>query len=250
MKEANRTTAAQPRPWHSPAALCRMDDTATASLRGGAQPGRLIAPCFACLCVGSALFGCAFGLWRGPGQALLSAVKMPLLMLLVTAFTAAVSTQLAQVLGARLTLRQTLASMLLAFAIASLILGALAPVTAFFAWQAPPPGTPGDMAAYRALLLLNTAAVGVAGVLGNLKLYRLLATLLGSRALAARVLAAWIGVAGLTGFELSWVLSPFLSRPDLAVPLVNPIAFRVNVFEYLVRVGTGRPLPAMNGGDQ
>lgn len=226
-----------------PAALCRLDDDVLLGLRDRRRGGLLLLSCLLSLLVGSALFGAAFGGWRSWEQSLLSAAKMPLLMLAVTGFSTIVNTLMAQALGARLSFRQTLGSMLLAFAIASLILASLAPVTAFFAWQAAAPGTRGDMAAYRSLLLLNTAAVGIAGILGNLGLFRLLATLLASRALAARVLAAWIAVAGLTGFELSWVLSPFLSRPDMPVPIINRIAFRMNVFEYLWRAGSGMPLP-------
>lgn len=225
----------------SPAALCRLDDEVLLGLREGGRAGRrVMLTCAVALLAGSAMFGAAFGGWRSWEQALLSAGKMPLLMVSVTAFSAVVNTLMAQALGARLSFRQTLGSMLLAFAIASVLLGALAPVTAFFAWQAPSPGAPGDMNAYRTLLVLNTAVVGAAGIAGNLQLYRLLGALTASRHKALRVLVAWMLVGGLAGCELSWVLSPFLARPDVPVPVLNPNAFKSNFFEYLFHSAAGR----------
>jgi hypothetical protein len=222
-----------------PAALCRLDDEVLRDLQSG-RGARVLLSSLVTLVAGSALFGAAFGFWRSGGQALLSAVKMPLLMLAVTGFSAVVNTLMAQALGARLSFLQTLRSMLLAFAIASAFLAACAPVTAFFAWQAAAPGTPGDLTAYRALLVMNTVVVGVAGVIGNVGLLRVLETLTGARRLAGRVLLAWILVGGLAGCELSWVISPFLARPDLPVPVMNPNAFRRNFFEYLFNTAAGR----------
>jgi hypothetical protein len=172
-------------------------------------------------------------------QALYSAVKMPLLILAVTGFSAVINTLLAQVLGARLSFRQVLVCELVGFAITSVLLAALCPLTFFFALQAPPAYSPAAMTSYRTLLLLNTSVVGLCGILGNVQLFRLLAALTGSPRLAGRVLAAWILVAGLTGCELSWLFSPFLARPDIPIPFTNPLAFSSNFFEYVYHAAFG-----------
>ncbi len=226
-----------------PAALCRLDGPMIADISEGSHGGRLLCACLVNLTLGSAVFGAVFGGWRSWQQGLLCAVKMPILMLAVTGFSAVVNTLMAQALGARISFRQTLTAMVLAFAVCSVVLAACAPITAFFAWQSPAPGQYGDRAAYRALLVLNTTVVGLAGVVGNIRLFRVLVVLAGARRKATRVLMAWLLMGGLTGCELSWVLSPFLARPDTPVPVLNPNAFRSNFFEYLFNTAAGRALP-------
>jgi len=44
---------------------------------------------------------------------------------------------------------------------------------------------------------------------------------------------------GFVGCELSWILSPFLAKPGISVPFINPDAFRSNFFEYLWRTAMG-----------
>jgi hypothetical protein len=168
-----------------------------------------------------------------------SGIKMPLLMFATILASAVANTCLAQVLGAKLSFRQVLNAMTLAFAVASLMLGALSPVIWFLASQAPPVGSAGDDIAYRQILLINSSWVGVCGLAGNASLHRLLRQVTGSVRVATRVLTAWLLVAGLAGSELAWLISPFLARPDIAVPLLNPNAFSANIFEYALRALTG-----------
>jgi hypothetical protein len=96
------------------------------------------------------------------------------------------------------------------------------------------------MPACRVLLVMHTGVVGLCGIMGNTRLYRLLNALTGSPRLSIRVLVSWILVSGLVGCELSWVLSPFLGRPDVEVPFFNPNAFTSNFFEYLWMMASGR----------
>ena len=146
-----------------------------------------------------------------------------------------INIMLAQVLGSGLTSRQVWLCILTSLAIACTLLAALSPVLLFFELQLPSPDSPGAMSIYQAVLLVNTAAVGIAGIIGNIRLYRLLRAMTKSTAVAARVLTSWILVTGLTGCELSWVLSPFLAKPGIPIPLINPDAFNGNFFEYCFR---------------
>ena len=219
----------------NPAALCRPDGELILAARGGHVTGGVALAAALAIVVGAALYGFTFGVWRGPLQGLYSAVKMPLLILSVTAGSIAINTMLAQVLGSGLSFRQVSLCILLSLAITAILLGALSPVLLFFALQCPPPGTPGDQSAYRGLLLAHTSVVGLCGIVAHLRLYQLLKTLVGSTAVSLRVLTAWIIVSGLVGCELSWVLSPFLAKPDVPVPFINPDAFSGNFFEYVWR---------------
>jgi len=217
----------------SPAAVCRLD----AAVRSAALARR--APAAAWLGLGlplaaaAAAHGASFGLWRSPVQAACAALKMPALLLGVAAVSGLANTLLAQSLGARLSLAQTLFGMLLGFAIAAVLLAAVSPVFYFLAVTLPGPATPAAMTSYRLLLTLHTLAVGLAGTAGVSRLYRLLEMLTGQARTARRVLLAWLTVCALAGSELAWVVSPFLNRPGAPDMFINPQAFTMNMYEYL-----------------
>jgi hypothetical protein len=223
----------------SPAAFCRLDAHLVDAIAAGRDLPKTIAASLAMIAGGASVFGAAFGCWRAQEQGLYSAVKMPLLILAVTAFSAVINALLAQVLGARLSFRQVFVCGLAGFAITSVLLGAVSPITLLFALQAPPAYGADAMTSYRVLLIMNTAAVGLCGLLGYIQLFRLLDRLTGSAPLAGRVLLAWILVTGLVGSELSWLFSPFLARPDIPIPFFNPLAFSSNFFEYVFHAAFG-----------
>ncbi|MBT7058724.1 MAG: hypothetical protein HN976_26750 [Lentisphaerae bacterium] len=195
---------------------------------------------------GAALYGGAFGVWRSPAQMAFSMVKMPLMVLAVTVTTGLLSGMFAQVLGSGLSFSQVGMCILFGFSIMSILLGAVAPVAAFLSTQAVPPSAPAAVAHYRVLLCSHTAMVGVAGLTGYWRLYRLLVALTGDPAVARRVLVSWIAAAALAGTQLSWLLSPFLCRPDVSVTFFNTLAFESNFFEYLWAAACGH-LPDQGG---
>ena len=227
------------RRWIGPAALCRMDALIADAFARDAL-GPLAASAAVLLLGGAALYGFVFGLWRSPWQGALSAAKLPLVLFATVALSGCVNGMLAQTLGSGLSFRRTLVCILLGLAVSAVLLAAVSPVALFFVLQLAPPGAPGDLTVYRALLPLHTAAIGACGVAGCIRLYRLLLAVAPNPAAAGRTLASWILVSGLVGCEVSWVASPFLARPDLPVPLLNPGAFQGNFFEYLWRTTHGR----------
>jgi len=229
---------------YGPAALCRMDRSLVRMMAHDVNCMRLAVPACTTILAGSILYGAAFGAWRAPAQALYSAAKMPVLIFSATLVSSLINIMLAQAMGSGLSSRQVWLCILTSLAIACALLGAISPVLFFFATQVPPPEAPNAAAVYRALLLANTATVALAGVAGNVRLYQLLKALTGPGKVALRVLLTWIVVSGLVGCELSWVLSPFLAKPGIAIPLINPDAFNGNFFEYLLRAL--RELPGGN----
>src|SRR5689334_3032341 len=63
--------------------------------------------------VGSALFGAAMGWWRAPLQALYTALKLPLVILLTTLGNALLNAMFAPLLGVNLNFRQSLLAVLM-----------------------------------------------------------------------------------------------------------------------------------------
>ena len=93
---------------------------------------------FAAIIAGSGLYGAAMGLWRDPLQAWFTAIKFPLVMLLTTLGNALLNGMLAPLLGLNIGFRQSFIAVLMSFAIAALILGALSPLLIFLVWNTPP----------------------------------------------------------------------------------------------------------------
>jgi hypothetical protein len=139
---------------------------------------------------------------------------------------------LAPLLGLNLPFRRSLSAVLMSFAVTSAIFGAFSPLVAFLLWNAPLVGTNSTgLPAYNFILLLQVALVAFAGTAGNLRLFQLLARAGGSRAVARRVLCAWLAGNFLLGSQLSWILRPFVGSPNLPVEFLRRDAFHGNFYE-------------------
>ena len=185
----------------------------------------------AVIVVGAGLYGAAMGWWRDPQQALFVAIKFPLIILLTTMGNALINGMLAPLLGLNIPFRQSFSAVVMSFAITSAILGAFSPLIAFMVWNVPPLSGGVSAAHYSAILLAHVGVIAFAGVTGNARLFQLLATFGRSRAVAARVLFAWLAVNLLLGSQLSWNLRPFIGSPDLPVEFFRQNAFQGNFFE-------------------
>ncbi len=213
-------------------------------LRGETQPIRgwmeqwsaaRLALCLAVVVAGTGAFGAALGSWRAPEQALFCAIKLPLILLLTSLGNGLLNAMLAPLLGLNIAPRQTLLAVLLSFTIAAAILGAFSPVLWFLIWNLPPlTADPRQVAdAHRLLLLSETLMIAFAGIMANARLVRLLRELSGSRAIAAKVLCAWLAGNLFLGSQLAWILRPFVGSPHLAVEFLRPDAFKGNFFDSL-----------------
>jgi hypothetical protein len=202
-----------------------------------AADGGSLARHVAVIVVGAGLFGAAMGAWRSPDQALFTAVKFPLIVLLTTLGNALLNGMLAPLLGLNLRLRESLRAVALGFTVAALILGALAPLLLFLVWNAPPleiaqrTGSP----VYQVILLASVLAIAVGGIVGVSRLYGSLRRLGGNAPVAGRVLFAWLAGNLLLGAQLSWNLRPFIGSPHLPVQFLRPNAFDGNFYEAVLR---------------
>jgi len=213
-------------------------------LRGEARPIRgwmeqwsaaRLALCLAVIVAGTAAFGGALGLWRAPEQALYTAIKLPLILLLTALGNGLLNAMLAPLLGLNIGLRQSLLAVLLSFTIAAAILGAFSPLLWFLIWNVPPlvPGAQQSVTTHSLILVTETAMIAFAGIVANVRLVQLLRELSGSCSVARKVLFAWLAGNLLLGSQLAWILRPFVGSPMLPLQFLRPDSFKGNFFEIL-----------------
>lgn len=207
----------------------------TASLHGWMRQGEpsLVLICLAVVVAGSGLYGAVIGSWWAPLQSLYVAIKLPLLILLTTLGNGLLNGMLAPLLGVKLGFRQSLTAVLVSFAIASAILGALSPVALFLVWN-----TPALSAATRIwspeycfLQLMLVLFIAYAGVIGNVRLRPLLAQWGNGRGAARKVLFAWLAGNLFLGSQICWVLRPFIWDQSGRVQFIGPNSFQGSFFE-------------------
>jgi hypothetical protein len=189
----------------------------------------------AVIVVGTGLFGATIGCWRAPTQALYTAVKLPLIILLTTLGNVLVNGMLAPLLGLNLSFRQSALAILMSFAIAAAILGAFSPLMFFLVWNVPPltAAGPPDWTAYQLIQVTQAAVIAFAGIAANMRLAQLLRRLSGSRTVARKVLFAWLAVNLFLGSQLTWILRPFIGSPSLPLQFFRPNPFESNFYETI-----------------
>jgi len=186
---------------------------------------------------GAGLYGAAMGYWRSPVQAGYNVVKFPLVILTTTLGNALINGMLAPLLGLNLGFRQSLMLVLMSFTIAAAILGSFAPVVFFIVWNTPSLSgqTQVPLAAYNFVQLTHVVMIAFAGVAANVRLFRLLHSLSGSRRVARKILFAWLAGNLFLGSQLCWILRPFIGSPALPIEFFRPNAFQGNFYETVFR---------------
>ena len=179
------------------------------------RESQLIGFCVLAIIVGSGTYGAAMGTWSAPMQALYAGIKLPLVILLTTAGNGLLNGMLAPLLGLNATFRQSLLVVLMTFAIASMILGALSPIALFVVWNTPPltAGTHAASPEYGFLQLTLAVFVAYAGITGNVRLLPMLGQWTANIGVARRVLFAWLAGNLFLGSQICWVLRPFIWDP-------------------------------------
>ena len=173
---------------------------------------RLVWFCLLAIVAGAGAYGAVVGCWWSPLQAFYVAIKLPLLILLTSLGNGLLNAMLAPLLGLNISFRQSLTAVLVSFAYAALVLGALSPVALFVVWNTPPPSVAARLSGseHALLQLALVAFIAFAGVVGNVRLLPLLRQMGGSRAVARKVLSAWLAGNLFLGSQICWVLRPFI----------------------------------------
>ena len=187
----------------------------------------------AIICAGTAMFGVAVGSWRDPLQALYTAIKFPLIVLLTTLGNGVLNGMLAPLLGTNISFRQSLLAIFMSFTIAAAVLGAFSPLIYYLIWNTPPLSVGGKSSttAHSFILVTVVAAIAFAGLAANVRLFQLLRQLSGSRGSARRTLVAWLAGNLFLGSQVSWILRPFVGSPSLPIEFLRDDKFRGNFFE-------------------
>ena len=191
--------------------------------------------CVLAVIVGAGLYGFTIGFWRAPEMGLYVAIKLPLLIFLVLLVNGLINGMFASLLGSGLSFRQTVTMSLASFTTAALILGALSPITFFMVLNAPGADSPGAVRWHQNFLLTHTALIAYAGIVGNLKAYRMLAAFIGDLSAARRTLLAWLAVNLFVGAQLSYNLRPFFGNPTFDVRFLRAHPFDGSFYEVVAR---------------
>lgn len=189
--------------------------------------------------VGAGLYGASMGWWRAPQQALYTAIKFPLIILLTAIGNAMLNAMLAPLLGLNIPFRQSFLSILMSCTISGAILGSFAPIMAFLIWNSPPlsPDRWTSEGPYTFILFTFVVVIAFAGVTANFRLLQLLRHLAGNRrTVAFRVLFAWLVGNLFFGGQLSWILRPFIGSPGLPVQFLRHDALKGNFYETIFHV--------------
>ncbi len=184
---------------------------------------------------GSGVYGLTLGIWRAPLQSLYTAIKFPLLIFLTCAGNAVVNGMLAQLLGSRLSFRQTSLAILMSFAMAATILAGLSPITLFIWYNAPALGSKTAIAGHSIMLLAHVLAIAFAGVIANRRLLNVLRHISGREMTARAVLFSWLAGNLFLGAQLAWNLRPFIGSPGLGVQFLRDDPLRGNFYEAVWR---------------
>ncbi|MEM7166746.1 MAG: hypothetical protein AAF581_14865 [Planctomycetota bacterium] len=168
-------------------------------------------------------------------QALYAAIKFPMLILLTTAGNALINWLLAHLLDTGLSFRDTVGAILHGFALTAVVLAALAPVELFFASQLANPQSVDALRAHRALLVWNTFAIGLAGLLGLRHGIQALGRRIPSRKLALGISCGWLAGNITLGSQLAWNLRPFFATPSTDVAFLRPNPFDGSFFESFLK---------------
>ncbi|HEU4412274.1 MAG TPA: hypothetical protein VFS43_43935 [Polyangiaceae bacterium] len=161
----------------------------------------LVRALVASVLVGAGVFGAVVGAFRGGAQVAYCAVKVPLALLATLVVCTPAFVAIARATGTRMGARDVVALTLGACARFSLVLACLAPVV----WLLE------DWCGYHRMVLLSFAACAVAGLAAGALLFRGLLRRPGSGRIAG---LAFVAVFGLVGAQTSWLLRPYVVRPQ------------------------------------
>lgn len=192
---------------------------------------RWIWTCLAVFFVCCAVYGATFGLWRSETQALATAAKFPLVVLLTCAGNTLLNGSLALAMGSGMSFRQSGVAILMSFTIMGIILAAFAPLMVFLFWNVPAFESPEALVGKNITLLAHVVLIAFAGVVGNRRLWQLLHHFTGAGSRANLVLLTWLAGNLLLGSQISWILRPWIGRPGTEVHFFSPHPLQGNFFD-------------------
>jgi len=205
------------------------DNTLRSLLRGAALSEQQIVRY---VLLGGACYGALMGSFGGFGgslsgwQMLMSAVKVPALLLITFALCLPAFFVINALVGVAEDFVQARRALLLSQATVSLVLASLAPFTLLFY---------ASSSHYQAAILFNALMFAIASITAQVLLRRLYAPLIARDPRHASLLRLWLGLFSFTAVQLAYVLRPFVGDPLQPVSIFRSGAWD-NAYVVLVHM--------------
>lgn len=163
------------------------------------------------------IYGLCMGSYAGrPGQMMVSAVKVPLLLGVTTALTLPPLLVVGTLLGLASQMRRLLVAIAAAQATIGLTLAAIAPYTLL--WYT-------TVAGYPIAILFNALMFAIATVAGHTALRRATRPLVEEAPNVRWLVRMWVVLYAFVGVQMGWVLRPFIGNPDAPVQFLRESAW-------------------------
>jgi len=219
-----------PAPWSwSVVRSCLVEREALfARIRDGRELTRLMGGMAVASALFSALYGLTVGIYAGGWQVVYNAIKFPLLLLATLALCALALYMLNSLVGARLSLSQTVAVVLSAILVTATLLLSLTPPLGFIMLT--------SLRDYQLVVFLNLIVVSIAGAGGVGFAFQATAAVHTdpeARRRCLGVMRAWMVLYGLVGLQMLWLFRPFFRQTDV---FIRPLGEGGSAFEAFVQL--------------
>jgi len=197
-------------------ALCRGDRGVLQGWLDG-KPLESLSFCIPAILIGCGAYGFTMGLWQGWEMATYVGIKLPLVIFATLVINGMINGMLAIVLGSGIGVRQSLQFLLTGFALMSIILLALSPITFFMALHAPEPSDPEAKQWHSITLLTHTFMIAYAGIVSHRSLLGHVRDFATTPLHGTKTFFVWLAGNLFVGAQISWVMRPFFGSPGLQV---------------------------------
>lgn len=178
--------------------------------------------------IAGGIYGIMMGIYHSIAQALLSAIKVPLLFLVTLLICIPTLHFMGLILGSRLKLQQTISILVYAISITCVVLASFAPISLFFILS---------HSSYKFVMILHVLFFGFSGMTGLYyvrKNFHLLASLSSTNEETSRfsklILPVWMLLYMFVGCQMAYLLSPFVGTDQQLILFTNS---DYNFFTYL-----------------
>lgn len=216
--------------------LCRGERDLLADWMTGTRRGSL-RTCALFILIGCSCYGFTIGLRNGWEMAAYVALKLPAVIFLTLLLNGLLNGMLSMVLGSGLGFRQSLQFLLTGFAIMSVILCALSPITFFATLNMPDPSAQSsDRFTWHGInLLLHTLVIAFAGIVAHYRLLHYVREFAHTSRAGTQTFYAWLLGNLFVGAQISWNLRPFFVSPGLKIEFLRPNPFDGSFYEAIGR---------------
>jgi len=217
---------------HDLPALCRGERALLAHwLEGNTR--KSLSFCIPAIFLGCGAYGYTMGLWQGWEMASYVSIKLPMVIFATLLINGIINGMLAIVLGSGIGFKQSIQFLLAGFALTSIILLSLSPITFFIALQAPAPSDPSARDWHSMTLLTHTFMIAYAGIVSHRSLLGHVRDYATTPAHGTRTFFAWLTGNLFVGAQISWIMRPFFGSPGLKVQFLRDNPMNGSFYEAL-----------------